>query len=296
MDIEKTEDYWKRKYELLEKAIGDLVPQELVKEITRRAAGHAGGKAYPKKDEVSKPEVTEDYVRIPVNDCKVTATIDIDRSKGIKALYCGDEKQVGTYLFPSDDFTMESAREWISAHKSDDPELKCERCGSLSSEVKQMDRHHNDGNKENESKSNVKNLCSVCHTHWHWENGKSHPPRKTEKSYEVPICKIDEEKRLVYGIVMEPDSIDSQGDWESAEEIERAAHKFMKDSRVIYREHKTKQPNVHVVESYIAQDDSGEIKKGSWVMVTYCGDEEMWKQVKKGEFTGYSIRGYAQRQ
>ena len=255
MDIEKTEAYWKKKYELLEQAIGDLAPKDLFKQITRRAAGHAGGKAYPKKDnpevedvhveglaEVSKPEVTEDYVRIPVNDCKVTATIDIDRGKGIKALYCGEEKQVRTYLFPSDDFTVESAREWISEHKS------TKKSGG------------------------------------------------TELSYEVPICKIDEDKRLVYGIVMEPDSIDSQGDWESAEEIERAAHKFMKDSRVIYREHKTKQPNVHVVESYIAPEDAGDIKKGSWVMVTFVGEDSLWKEVKKGNFTGYSIRGYAQRQ
>jgi len=39
---------------------------------------------------ISKPETTENYVRIPVNTkCKITATIDISTEKGIKALYCG---------------------------------------------------------------------------------------------------------------------------------------------------------------------------------------------------------------
>ena len=263
-------DYLKKRIELLEAAVGYL-PDKLRKEILRRAAGHAGGKAHPKKeedeiilkdnpdavdvhvnalmeeisigaDQVSKPEVTEEYVRIPINDCKVTATIDIDRDRGIKALYCGEEKQVRTYLFPSDKFTMESARAWIKEHKS---EKSAERI---------------------------------------------------TKSFETPICKIDEEKRLIYGIVLEPHAVDSQGDWESEEEIEKAAHKFMKDSRVIYKEHKTKQPNVHVVESYIAPIDMDNIKKGSWVMVTYCGEDSLWAQVKGGDFTGFSIRGYAQRQ
>ena len=39
---------------------------------------------------ISKPETTEKYHRIPVNEtCKITATIDISEKKGIKALYCG---------------------------------------------------------------------------------------------------------------------------------------------------------------------------------------------------------------
>ena len=197
-------------------------------------------------DAISKPEVTENYVRIPVHDCKITATIDIDKEHGIKALYCGQDKQIATYLFPKDSYSMSEAEAWVKEHK------------------------------------------------------KSKSAEKMQKSFTVPIAKMDDEKHLIYGIVLEPDMVDTQDDMVSVEEIEKACHKFMRESQVIFREHKDKEPACEVVENYIAPDNfkmgEGEVKKGSWVMVTFCGDEELWGQVKKGEITGYSIRGYANRQ
>jgi len=62
------------------------------------------------------PEISEDYVRIPVRECKITATIDISKKDGIKALYCGDDKQVATYLFDKKDWTMDKAKEWVADH------------------------------------------------------------------------------------------------------------------------------------------------------------------------------------
>ena len=35
------------------------------------------------------------------------------------------------------------------------------------------------------------------------------------------------------------------------------------------------------------------VKKGSWVLVTRILDEEVWKAVKDGTLTGYSMAGYA---
>ena len=272
-DIEKQSvDYWKQRCKLMESAIGYL-PDALKKEIIRRASGHAGGKAFPKKSDdeliallkdepdtsdvhvdalldISKPEATENFHRLPINDCEITATIDIDKGKGIKALYCGGEKQIGTYLFPVDKFSMAEAKAWVSEHKP--------------------------------SKS---------------EEG------QVEKTYEIPICKVDEEKRLVYGIALEPDVVDSQQDFEKETEIEKAAHQFLIKSRITYKEHKDKTPNVKVVESYIAPQDlefehggaTYKAKKGSWILVTHIGDDSIWEQIKKGELTGYSIRGYANR-
>ena len=66
---------------------------------------------------VLKPEETDDYIRIPVRDCKVTATIDISKKEGIKALYCGKEKKVKTYLFAkAKGWDMKKAKEWIKEH------------------------------------------------------------------------------------------------------------------------------------------------------------------------------------
>lgn len=44
-------------------------------------------------------------------------TITIDAGKGIKALYCVDCKEVITYLFDVDKWTMEEAKDWVASHK-----------------------------------------------------------------------------------------------------------------------------------------------------------------------------------
>ena len=69
------------------------------------------------KEIVTKPEETEEYIRIPVRECKITATIDISKDEGIKALYCGKEKEIATYLFAKDHgWTMAKARAWVKEH------------------------------------------------------------------------------------------------------------------------------------------------------------------------------------
>ena len=77
------------------------------------------------KELVTKPEETDEFIRIPVRECKVTATIDISKREGISALYCGEEKQVRTYLFRKDhEWTLEKAKAWVKEHagKTFDPE------------------------------------------------------------------------------------------------------------------------------------------------------------------------------
>lgn len=62
---------------------------------------------------ISKPETTENYHRIPVTDCKITATITISEDKGIKALYCGNVKKIATFLFDINKWTMAEAKAWV---------------------------------------------------------------------------------------------------------------------------------------------------------------------------------------
>jgi len=70
------------------------------------------------KEIVTKPEETDEFIRIPVRTCQVTATIDISKKEGISALYCGKEKQVRTYLFRKDKgWTMVKAKEWVKEHE-----------------------------------------------------------------------------------------------------------------------------------------------------------------------------------
>jgi len=58
-----------------------------------------------------------------------------------------------------------------------------------------------------------------------------------EKSWFVPILKSDEE-HFVLGPFLVPDEEDLQGDIVSAEEIEKATHKFMEDYQQIGDMHK----------------------------------------------------------
>jgi len=66
------------------------------------------------------PEETDKYIRIPVAECDITATIVISEEEGIKALYCGKEKKIATYLFEKDKgWTMDKAKKWVKDHKKD---------------------------------------------------------------------------------------------------------------------------------------------------------------------------------
>lgn len=107
----------------------------------------------------------------------------------------------------------------------------------------------------------------------------------------------DKDQRIVYGIVYEPGVEDSQGDSATAEEIEKAAHQFMVEVQTFKVMHKGKTANVKVLESYIAPQDltiaGTKISKGTWVLVTKVFDDKVWKAIKDGELTGYSMAGYA---
>lgn len=114
----------------------------------------------------------------------------------------------------------------------------------------------------------------------------------------VPIWK-DDSKHIVYGVVLQPDLKDSQGDTVTADEIEKAAHRFLVNYRKHDVQHTERAAGVQTVESYIAPQDleiaGQQVSKGSWVMGTHVADPEIWERVSKQDheqpLTGYSIGG-----
>ncbi len=121
----------------------------------------------------------------------------------------------------------------------------------------------------------------------------------------LPVEKAAADKQIVYGVVMEPgdpDTPDTQGDWMKAAEIETACHDFMRkyarQEAGIGEQHK-RQAEADIVECFLAPADfemgGQKVKKGSWVMGTYVADAEVWKRIKAGELSGYSIGGRGQR-
>lgn len=119
----------------------------------------------------------------------------------------------------------------------------------------------------------------------------------------VQIVKANSAKRIVYGVVLAPNEIDAQDDVMTEEDIERSAHQYLRESRVIGAGHE-RAIKAHPVESFIAPQDmhfSGQygeqdVKKGSWVLGVKVDDPSEWAKVESGEYTGFSVGGMGNRQ
>ena len=110
------------------------------------------------------------------------------------------------------------------------------------------------------------------------------------------ILKTDTENHFVTGIVYEPMTEDSQGNYMTEAEITKAAHWFMKNGGDVDIQHCFKKcEGAEVVESYIAKCDmeieGQEVKKGTWLMTMEITDANVWKSIQKGEITGFSMGG-----
>lgn len=112
------------------------------------------------------------------------------------------------------------------------------------------------------------------------------------------VLKFDNEKRIAYGVVYEPDVPDAHGDYMSAADIETMAHEFLAEGRVneIDTEHNLENNGSKVVESFIARKGDDTFPEGAWVMGVHIPDDTLWEAVKKGEIGGFSMYGKAMRE
>jgi hypothetical protein len=121
------------------------------------------------------------------------------------------------------------------------------------------------------------------------------------KALYVPIFKANVERQTITGVVLEPDTVDAHGDIIPEEVIVNAAEDFLANINVnttMGLMHKDMSPPVELVQSFIVPDqditiNSTLVKKGSWVIVAKVHDANIWKQVKDGKLTGFSIGGTA---
>lgn len=109
------------------------------------------------------------------------------------------------------------------------------------------------------------------------------------------------DERYVLGIVLEPETVDAQGDIYSTEEIRSAAHRFMEEFGGLGFMHRLRvNDQVKVLESFLAPTDFalGEVtvKRGTWLLAVRVLSDELWTKVKGGQLTGFSIGGSARRE
>lgn len=113
------------------------------------------------------------------------------------------------------------------------------------------------------------------------------------------IMKQQADQRIVTGVVLRPNMIDSQGDSMTPQDVEQAAHYYMENARVTGLRHKQKMPGA-VLESYIAPAEfklgKGMVKKGDWVLSMRIDDESVWEKVLSGEYRAFSVGGFGTRQ
>ena len=122
-------------------------------------------------------------------------------------------------------------------------------------------------------------------------------------SHSFKIAKVDLEKRMVYGPVYSPNQVDSQGDFATADEIEKASINFMKKSatHAVDTQHDLKiKKGMFVAENWIVKTDDdpiiGKGEKDAWAVGLYIENDEIWESVKKGEFGGLSMYGTANKE
>jgi hypothetical protein len=127
---------------------------------------------------------------------------------------------------------------------------------------------------------------------------------KVKKNIFVELKKINLDKRLVGGVVLRPNVPDLQGDIYDEETVEKAAHDFLEDVRIMGVMHEKFKGFGVPVESFIAPTDiilekkagkpTQEFKKGDWVMITKVTDDDVLQKIESGEYTGFSIGAVAQ--
>jgi len=133
------------------------------------------------------------------------------------------------------------------------------------------------------------------------KEGEGEDVEKYDVAITVPLIKVDNEKRLVTGVVLEPDEVDAHGDFEKVDTIQRAAHKFLAEfnrrTKLGIQHSIFGEIGVDLVESFIAPVDmtfgAEVVKAGSWVMVVKILDDLLWQSIKAGAITGFSIGGVA---
>jgi hypothetical protein len=126
------------------------------------------------------------------------------------------------------------------------------------------------------------------------------------------VAKADDgtEERFVLSMVLEPNDgkngvplePDTQKDIYSADEIRKAAHRWMENGGAVDLAHSWRALSkgaVKVLESFIAPcdftlgegDKTTKIRKGSWLVGLRVLDEKLWKAVKDGTLGAFSIGG-----
>ena len=117
--------------------------------------------------------------------------------------------------------------------------------------------------------------------------------QRVKTEHIVEFKKSDTKQQIVFGEVYVPDRRDTDGNFMTAETIEKMAHDFLAKKRYsqISKAHDGNLDKGCVVESFIAREGDPDFAAGSWVVGVHVPDAKIWKSIEAGELTGFSIEG-----
>lgn len=109
------------------------------------------------------------------------------------------------------------------------------------------------------------------------------------------ILKASDDCGFILAAPLVPDEVDLQGDYISAEEIEKTAYDFMEESQVGNFMHRQSLSGVVLVENTILRADTMIngvlLKTGSWLQGWRVYNPELRELIKQKKITGLSIEG-----
>lgn len=217
----------------------------------------------------------EKNIRIPVSrehEGHEVCSAVVSVSKGIKAIVCKKCDAALGYVFQKNrNWTIEKAEKYVK-EMGESPSKPSETDWVMNTEVFMLTKDNHDftlGIEKEEPE----------------DNG---------------ILKLDDSKRIVYGVFLVPDKFDRQGDKVIMEDVEKVAHGFLKDYRAVDEMHEKQTTDADVVESAIAQEDmtyfGKSITKGTWFGAIRINTDEVWDKVKSGEYKAFSVRIWGRRE
>jgi len=119
-------------------------------------------------------------------------------------------------------------------------------------------------------------------------------------AWNIPIEK-SKDARIIEGVVLAPHIVDAHGDIIIKEGvIEEAGANFLTKYNELTKlgvQHSLFDKSFQLRQSYITKSDiaigTKKIKKGSWIIQVKVLDDDIWKKIKDGAITGFSIGGRA---
>jgi len=120
---------------------------------------------------------------------------------------------------------------------------------------------------------------------------------------EVPILKVDEDKRIVTGVLYPAGEVDTQGDFITEADLDAAMEDFMAKGRSAsgvacdtdHDEHPTAD---YITECYKVEEGDPRWEEkdiGAWVVSRKIVEDELWSAVKDGKYKAFSFSGIAKR-